>query len=582
MKIRVYQRKKMLVTLLAIIFLFIILLFRMWYIMVNRSEYYKERADDLHERERIIKAERGIIYDRNGVALATNKSVCTISVIHNQIKEPEKVIQTLSQVLEMDEETVRKRVEKVSSIERIRSNVPKETGDRIRSYKLDGVMVDEDYARYYPYDSLGAKILGFTGGDNQGIIGLEVKYDAYLQGKEGKILTTTDVRGIEVKNSAETRIDPVMGESLHLSLDYNIQAYVTQIAEKVMRQKQAKSVSVILMNPQNGELYAMVNVPEFNLNEPFTLNTVSDNGVNTQDQLNQMWRNGCINDTYEPGSTFKIITATAALEKNAVGLNDTFSCPGFRIVADRRIRCHKAGGHGSETFTQGFMNSCNPVFMDVGARVGIEGMYEYFQKLGLFEKTGVDLPGEAGSIMHKIENVGAVELATISFGQSFQITPLQLLRAVSAVVNGGNLVTPHFGMYTTDADGNKKTVFEYPVKSGAILPETSETMKELLGLVVSEGTGKNGQVTGYQVGGKTATSQKLPRGSGKYIASFIGFSPVENPQIIGIILIDEPVGTYYGGTIAAPVMSEIYEMVLPYLFPEEKEVPEDTEESKLS
>ena len=582
MKIRVYQRKKMLVTLLIIIFLFIILLFRMWYIMVNRSEYYKERADDLHERERVIKAERGIIYDRNGVALATNKSVCTISVIHNQIKEPEKVVQTLSQVLEMDEGTVRKRVEKVSSIERIRSNVPKETGDLIRSYKLDGVMVDEDYARYYPYDSLGAKILGFTGGDNQGIIGLEVKYDDYLQGKEGKILTTTDVRGIEVKNSAETRIDPVMGESLHISLDYNIQAYVTQIAEKVMLQKQAKSVSVILMNPQNGELYAMVNVPEFDLNEPFTLNTESDDAVNTQDLLNQMWRNGCINDTYEPGSTFKIITATAALEKKVVGLNDTFSCPGFRVVADRRIRCHKAGGHGSETFTQGFMNSCNPVFMDVGARVGIEGMYEYFRKLGLFEKTGVDLPGEAGSIMHKIENVGAVELATISFGQSFQITPLQLLRAVSAVINGGNLVTPHFGMYTTDVRGNKQRVFEYPVKSGAILPETSETMKKLLGLVVSEGTGKNGQVTGYQVGGKTATSQKLPRGSGKYIASFIGFSPVENPQIIGIILIDEPVGTYYGGTIAAPVMSEIFEMVLPYLFPEEKEIPEDTEKGKLS
>ena len=582
MKIRVYQRKKMLVTLLIIIFLFIILLFRMWYIMVNRSEYYKERADDLHERERVIKAERGIIYDRNGVALATNKSVCTISVIHNQIKEPEKVIQTLSKVLDMDAETVRKRVEKVSSIERICSNVPKETGDLIRSYKLDGVMVDEDYARYYPYDSLGAKILGFTGGDNQGIIGLEVKYDDYLQGKEGKILTTTDVRGIEVKNSAETRIDPIMGESLHISLDYNIQAYVTQIAEKVMLQKQAKSVSVILMNPQNGELYAMVNVPEFDLNEPFTLNTESDDAVNTQDLLNQMWRNGCINDTYEPGSTFKIITATAALEKKVVGLNDTFSCPGFRVVADRRIRCHKAGGHGSETFTQGFMNSCNPVFMDVGARVGIEGMYEYFRKLGLFEKTGVDLPGEAGSIMHKIENVGAVELATISFGQSFQITPLQLLRAVSAVINGGNLVTPHFGVYTTDVRGNKQRVFEYPVKSGAILPETSETMKKLLGLVVSEGTGKNGQVTGYQVGGKTATSQKLPRGSGKYIASFIGFSPVENPQIIGIILIDEPVGTYYGGTIAAPVMSEIFEMVLPYLFPEEKEIPEDTEEGKLS
>ncbi len=578
METRTYQRRKMLVVLLMMTLLLAVLLARMWYIMVNRSQHYKERADDLHERERVIKAERGIIYDRNGVALATNQSVCTISVIHNQITDPETVIQVLSETLGLDSEKVRKRVEKVSSIERIQSNVPKETGDLIRSYKLDGVMVDEDYSRYYPYDELAAKIIGFTGGDNQGIIGLEVMYDDYLQGEEGRILTVTDVRGIEVENSAETRIDPVMGESLHLSLDYNIQSYVTQVAEKVMKQKQAKSVSVILMNPQNGEIYAMVNVPEFNLNEPFTLipSITADAGVNTQDLLNQMWRNGCINDTYEPGSTFKIITATSALEKNVVTLNDTFSCPGFRIVADRKIRCHKTGGHGSETFTEGFMNSCNPVFMDVGARVGIEGLYEYFEKLGLFEKTGVDLPGEATSIMHKIENVGAVELATISFGQSFQITPLQLLRAVSAVINGGNLVTPHLGMYTTDAAGNQKTVFDYPIESGAISQETSETMKELLGLVVSEGTGKNGQVAGYSVGGKTATSQKLPRGSGKYIASFIGFSPVENPQIIGIILIDEPVGTYYGGTIAAPVMSEIYQMVLPYLFPEDKQ--EETQE----
>lgn len=580
METRTYQRRKMLVVLLIMTFLLAVLLARMWYIMVNRSQHYKERADDLHERERVIKAERGIIYDRNGVALATNQSVCTISVIHNQITDPETVIKILSETLEMDSEKVRKRVEKVSSIERIQSNVPKETGDLIRSYKLDGVMVDEDYSRYYPYDELAAKIIGFTGGDNQGIIGLEVMYDDYLQGEEGRILTVTDVRGIEVENSAETRIDPVMGESLHLSLDHNIQSYVTQVAEKVMKQKQAKSVSVILMDPQNGEIYAMVNVPEFNLNEPFTLipSITADAGVNTQDLLNQMWRNGCINDTYEPGSTFKIITATSALEKNVVTLNDTFSCPGFRIVADRKIRCHKTGGHGTETFTEGFMNSCNPVFMDVGARVGIEGLYEYFEKLGLFEKTGVDLPGEAASIMHKIENVGAVELATISFGQSFQITPLQLLRAVSAVINGGNLVTPHLGMYTTDAEGNEQTVFNYPVKSGAISSETSETMKELLGLVVSEGTGKNGQVAGYSVGGKTATSQKLPRGSGKYIASFIGFAPVDDPKIIGIILIDEPVGTYYGGTIAAPVMSEIYQMVLPYLFPEDKqeEIQEET------
>lgn len=577
---RTYQRQSMGLVFFLFVLVLLTLLGRLFYLMIGKADYYGVQAKELHERERKIKAERGEIKDCHGNVLAANRSVSTISVIHSQMKEPERVITLLSKELMLDEKEVRKKVEKVSLREKIKSNVDKETSDRIRNYKLAGVTVDEDYKREYRYDSLASKVLGFTGGDNQGIIGLEVIYDDYLQGEEGRILTVTDVRGIEVENSAETRIDPVMGESLHLSLDHNIQSYVTQVAEKVMKQKQAKSVSVILMDPQNGEIYAMVNVPEFNLNEPFTLipSITADAGVNTQDLLNQMWRNGCINDTYEPGSTFKIITATSALEKNVVTLNDTFSCPGFRIVADRKIRCHKTGGHGTEIFTEGFMNSCNPVFMDVGARVGIEGLYEYFEKLGLFEKTGVDLPGEAASIMHKIENVGAVELATISFGQSFQITPLQLLRAVSAVINGGNLVTPHLGMYTTDAEGNEQTVFNYPVKSGAISSETSETMKELLGLVVSEGTGKNGQVAGYSVGGKTATSQKLPRGSGKYIASFIGFAPVDDPKIIGIILIDEPVGTYYGGTIAAPVMSEIYQMVLPYLFPEDKqeEIQEET------
>ena len=571
MDIRTYQRKKMAFTMVVLTMMFSMLVLRIGYIMVSRSEYYKERADDLHERERTIKAERGMIYDRNGIALATNQSVCTISVIHNQIKDSETVIDVLCDELKMDESTIRKRVEKVSSIEKIRSNVPKETGDRIRAYKLDGVMVDEDYARYYPYGILASKVLGFTGGDNQGIIGLEVKYDDFLQGQEGTILTVTDVRGVEVENSAETRVDPVKGQNLHISLDYNIQSYVTQIAERIMEQKQAKSVSVILMNPQNGEIYAMVNVPEFDLNEPFLLNNASEDTVATQDLLNQMWRNGCINDTYEPGSTFKIITATSGLENKMVTVNDSFSCPGFRIVADRKIRCHKTGGHGVVTFEAGFMNSCNPVFMDVGARIGIHALYETFEQLGLFEKSGVDLPGEATSIMHLTENVGAVELATISFGQSFQITPLQLLRAVSAIINGGNMVTPHFGMYTTDDMGNHVSEFSYPVKTNVITKETSETMKMLLGKVVSEGTGKNGQVSGFSVGGKTATSQKLPRSAREYIASFIGFSSVEDPEIIGIILIDEPEGTYYGGTIAAPVMSEIYEVVLPYLFPEQKQ-----------
>ena len=567
MNLRTYQRRKIVLTLAIMIGMFGFLTIRIGYLMIQRSAYYNERADALHERERTIKAERGIIYDRNGTELVMNEPVCTISVIHNQITDPETVIRVLSDVLEMDDETIRKRVEKVSSIEKIRSNVSKETGEQIREYKLDGVMVDEDYTRYYPWKQIASKVLGFTGGENQGIIGLEVKYDEYLQGENGQILTVTDVRGLEVENSSEVRVDPIRGENLHTSLDMNIQAYVTQIAERVLEQKEAQSVSVILMNPKNGEIYALVNVPEFDLNEPFVLNTNSGVQNPTQDELNQMWRNSCLNDSYEPGSTFKIITAVSGLENGKVSLTDGFSCPGYRVVADRKIRCHKTGGHGSVSFTEGFMNSCNPVFMDIGARIGIDTLYESFKDLGLFEKTGIDLPGEASSIMHKMENVGAVELATISFGQSFQITPLQLLRAVSSVVNGGTLVTPHVGLYTTDGDGNKIREFEYPVRQGVISKETSETMKELLGLVVSEGTGTNGQVTGFSVGGKTATSQKLPRSSRKYIASFIGFSPVEDPEIMGMVLIDEPKGAYYGGTVAAPVMSEIYEMVLPYLFP---------------
>ena len=579
-----YNRKKILVVVLCMTVVLVLLFGRTAYIMINKSAYYKEKADDLHERERVIKAARGVIYDRNGVVLADNQSVCTVSVIHNQITDPEQVIKVLSETLEIDEEQVRSRVEKVTSIEKIRSNVPKETGDLIRSYKLDGVMVDEDYSRYYPYDSLASKVIGFTGGDNQGIIGLEVMYDEYLQGEPGRILTVTDVSGIEVDNEAEKRVDPVMGESLYLSLDYNIQSYATQVAERVLEEKQAKSVSVILMNPQNGEIYAMVNVPEFDLNDPFTLNGTVDttekgDAETTQDLLNQMWRNGCINDTYEPGSTFKIITATAALETGAVSLSDTFFCPGYRVVADRRIHCAKTQGHGSETFVEGFMNSCNPVFIDVGARTGVDGMYEYLEKMGLMEKTGIDLPGEASSIMHDKENVGEVELATISFGQSFQITPLQLLRAVSAVLNGGTLVTPHIGMYTVDGEGNQKNVFEYPTKKNVLSGETCETLKEMMGLVVSEGGGSKGAVAGYSVGGKTATSQKLPRSAGKYISSFMAFSPVDDPQIVGILLIDEPVGTYYGGTIAAPALSEIYSMVLPYLYPEEKEIETESGES---
>lgn len=565
MQTRFYHRKKVKICMLLLMLVALALLGRTGYLMIAKSGYYEVKANDLHERERKIKAQRGLIYDRNGVVLAENQAVCTITVIHNQITDPEAVIEVLSKELDLNEEDVRERVEKVTSIEKIKSNVSKAVGDIIRSYKLDGVNVDEDYSRYYPFSELASKVIGFTGGDNQGIIGLEVIYDEYLQGTEGAILTTTDVRGLEVENTAEKRIEPVKGMDLYTSIDYNIQTYVQQIADKMLEQKQAAGVSVILMNPQNGEIYAMVNAPEFDLNEPFVLNIENTEGLSENDMLNQMWRNDCINDTYEPGSTFKIVTTTAALEEGVVSLNDTFSCPGFRVVEDRKIRCHKTVGHGAQTFLEGFMNSCNPVFIDVGARVGAETMYDYFEKLGLFEKTGVDLPGESSSIMHKLDNIGAVELATISFGQSFQITPLQLLRAASAIVNGGTLVTPHFGVKVANDDFSEVEVFNYEEVEGALSAETSELIKQMMEMVVSEGTGNKAYIEGYTIGGKTATSQKLPRGSGKYIASFLGFSPTDEPQVIGLILIDEPVGTYYGGTVAAPVMKEIYENVLPYL-----------------
>ncbi|HIQ98425.1 MAG TPA: peptidoglycan glycosyltransferase [Candidatus Scybalocola faecavium] len=565
-----YHRKKVRICMWVFLCVAFSLIVWLSFLMIPESGYYEERASDLHERERTIKAARGRIYDRNGIILADNQSVCTVTVIHNQITDPDQVIEVLSRELDMDPETVRQRVEKVSSIERIKSNVPKATGDVIRSYKLDGVNVDEDYARYYPYGTLASKVLGFTGGDNQGIIGLEVKYDEYLQGTEGLILTTTDVRGLEVENTAEKRVEPVNGMDLYLSIDYNMQAYAQQVADKMLAQKEAKGVSIILMNPQNGEIYAMVNAPEFDLNEPYVLTSAVEENqaladLSENDKLNQMWRNTCINDTYEPGSTFKIITAASALEDGVVSLNDTFSCPGYCIVEDRRIRCHKTTGHGSETFLQGFMNSCNPVFINVGARVGIDSMYSHFTDLGLFEKTGVDLPGESGSIMHDASAVGAVELATISFGQSFQITPLQLLRSVSAIINGGTLVTPHFAVSAADRDFTVVEKFQYGTSDSGLSEATCETMKMMLEKVVSEGTGNKAYIEGYSIGGKTATSQKLPRNSGKYIASFLGFAPADDPQIIGLILIDEPVGTYYGGTIAAPVMKEVFENVLPYL-----------------
>ena len=569
MKNKTYNKRKILVVFVVAAVIILALVGRLVYLMVFDAKYYQKKAEDLHEREREIKAARGEILGARGEVLATNKTVCTISVIHSQIREPEKVIKTLAEALEMDEATVRKRVEKVSSMERIKTNVDKETGDNIRNMELDGVKVDEDFKRYYPYNELASKVLGFTGGDNQGIIGLEVKYEEYLKGKNGTILTTTDARGVELNGVAEDRVEPVAGNTLQISLDYNIQMYAQQMAEKVMEEKQADKVGILLMNPQNGEILAMVNVPEFNLNDPFTLNTGADSASmsdeDRQNALNQMWRNGCINDTYEPGSTFKAITASACLEAGAVRLEDTFSCPGYRVVEDRKIRCHKVGGHGGETFVQGIQNSCNPVFIDIGLRLGTDDFYKYFQQFGLMDLTGVDLPGEAGTIMHKKENVGMVELATMSFGQSFQVSPMQMATTFSALVNGGRRVTPHFGVRILDAEGKEVEKFKYEEKKGIVSEETSATMRMLLESVVSEGSGKNAYIEGYSIGGKTATSQTLPRSANKYISSFIGFAPADDPQILGMCVIYNPQGIYYGGTIAAPVVRNIFESILPYL-----------------
>lgn len=569
MKNKTFHKKKILVVFLAAFILILYLIGRLVYLMVFDAEYYQQKAEDLHERERDIKAARGEIIDRNGTVLATNRTVCTISVIHSQIENPEKVIEKLSEFLEMDADQVRKKVEKISSIERIRSNVDKRTGDKIRNLGLAGVKVDEDFKRYYPYNELASKVLGFTGGDNQGIVGLEVKYEKYLKGINGKILTTTDARGIELDGVAEDRLEPEAGNTLRISLDYTMQKYALQMAEKVRTEKQADKVGIILMNPQNGEIYAMVNVPEFDLNQPFMLNN-EETGENLtdeqrQDALNQRWRNGCINDTYEPGSTFKIITASAGLEEGAVHLTDQFSCPGYKVVEDRRIRCHKVGGHGAENFVQGIQNSCNPVFIEVGLRIGVDRFFDYFRQFGLMDLTGVDIPGEAGTIMHKKENVGQVELATISFGQSFQITPIQLATTVSALVNGGRRVTPHFGMEVLSAEGKKVKTFRYNAKKHIVSEKTSQTMRELLESVVAEGSGKNAYVEGYRIGGKTATSQTLPRSANKYISSFVGFAPADDPQILGMCVIYNPQGVYYGGTIAAPVIGKIFENILPYL-----------------
>ena len=565
---KTFNRKKVMIVFVAVFFIMMFLIGRLVYLMIFCSEYYGNKAENLHERERDIKAARGKLLDANGTVLATNKSVCTISVIHNQMEEPEKVIAMLVKELGISEETARKRVEKVSSIERVKTNVAKETGDAIRAYGLSGVKVDEDYKRYYPYGTLASKVLGFTGADNQGILGLEVKYDEYLQGTNGKILTLTDARGIEIENAGESRLEPVNGYDLCLSLDYNIQMYCEQAAKKVCTKKSADSVSVIVMNPQNGELMAMVNYPEFDLNDPFTL--VGDTGESVsaeekQNLLNKMWRNQCISDTYEPGSTFKIITAAAALEEGVVKLDDAFICPGYKIVEDRRIRCARTTGHGAETFETGIMNSCNPVFMELGERLGAENFVGYFKQFGLLSKTNIDLPGEAGTIMHKTENIGPVELATISFGQSFQITPIQLVTTVSSIINGGTRVTPHFGVSVQDADGNTVKTFSYETHENICTAETSETMRYLLEKVVSEGTGKNAKIEGFSIGGKTATSQTLPRSDHKYISSFLGFAPADDPQVLVLVVINNPQGIYYGGTIAAPVAKEIFENILPYL-----------------
>ena len=573
-KNKTYIRKKIVSVFFICFAIFLILAVRLVYLMVFQSDYYSEQAKELHERERSIKAARGRILDANGTVIADNKTVCTISVIHNQIKDPDRIVEVLSKELDLSEDFVRKRVEKYSSIERIKSNVDKEKGDAVRAYKLDGVKVDEDYKRYYPYGELASKVLGFTGGDNQGIIGLEVKYEDYLKGQEGTILTVTDARGVEISEAGEEREEPVPGKDLYISLDINIQSYATQIAKQVMETKQAERVSILVMNPQNGEIMAMVDVPEFDLNNPYDLpEDIGGEGIAAEDLtqekkqelLNQMWRNGCISDTYEPGSTFKIITAAAGLEGKVVTVEDRFNCPGYIMVEDRRIRCHKTTGHGSENFMEGTMNSCNPVFITVGLRLGVENYYHYFKQFGLMEKTGVDLPGEAGTIMHKMEDMKAVELATVSFGQSFQISPMQLATTASSIVNGGNRVTPHFAVAGADRQKTEMERFSFPVKEHIVSEETSATMRMILEQVVENGTGKNGYVEGARVGGKTATSQTLPRGSGRYIASFLGFAPADDPQVLALAIIHNPQGVYYGGQVAAPVVRQLFENILPYL-----------------
>lgn len=569
-----YHKKKIVFVFFAVVLVMMLLTGRIFYLMIFCSEYYTEKAIELHERERDIKAARGRILDRNGVVLADNRTVCTVSVIHSQIQDADAVVSVLSEKLELSEETVRQKVEKVSSIERIKSNVDKTIGDEIRECNLAGVKVDEDYKRFYPYSTLASKVLGFTGGDNQGILGLEVKYEEYLKGIDGTILTVTDAKGVEIDAAGEGRIEPIAGNDLTLSLDMNIQSYATQLALQAMEAKEADSVSMIVMNPQNGEILAMVNVPEYNLNNPFDIQSVYGDRTaqmlaavsgNELEAANRMWRNGCINDTYEPGSTFKVITAAAGLESGVVTIDDQFSCPGFCIVEDRKIRCHKTQGHGAESFLTATMNSCNPVFVNVGLRVGIDRYYAYFNQFGLLNKTGIDLPGEAATIMHKKENMGLVELATVSFGQSFQITPIQLVTTISSLVNGGRRVTPHLATYITDPVTGNIRQFDYEVKEGIVSEETSATLRYMLEKVVSEGGGKNAYIEGYSIGGKTATSQTLPRGSGRYIASFIGFEPAEDPQIIAICIINNPQGVYYGGQIAAPVVKKLFENILPYL-----------------
>ena len=582
---KTFNRRKILIIFVAVSLVLVMLAGRLVYLMVFCSEYYGKKAEDLHERERDIKAARGKIIDATGTVLATNRTVCTISVIHSQLEDPEKVIEVLSRELDMEEGAVRKRVEKVSSIERVKSNVDKESGDRIRDYGLAGVKVDEDYKRYYPYDTLASKVLGFTGGDNQGIIGLEVKYEDYLKGTNGKILTLTDARGVEIENAGERRQEPVDGNNLHISLNYNIQLYCEQAAKKAMEAKSADSVSIIVINPQNGEIMAMVNVPEFHLNEPFTLVSPNDGKVTevkdaTQEQLNGMWRNQCISDTYEPGSVFKIITTSAAFEEGVVSLNDNFFCPGYKLVEDRRIHCHKRIGHGAETFTEGIKNSCNPVFIELGMRLGTDNFYKYFKQFGLLERTDIDLPGEAATIMHDKKNVGPVELATISFGQSFQVTPIQLVTTVSSLVNGGNRITPHFGVSVKNDQGELVKKLHYDVREGVVSSETSQVLRDVLEKVVSEGSGKNAKIEGFSIGGKTATSQTLPRSANKYISSFLGFAPADNPQVLALCIINDPQGIYYGGTIAAPVVKDIFANILTYLGIEKQAVAEEDDKEQ--